>query len=133
MAKGREQHQARLAHLSSFGKELTRRAKSKCELCEAAGRKLAVVELPPEPREPEIERCLMLCDDCAQAVLEPKRFQGGDHWRCLAQTVWSGEPAIQAAALRLLKRQEGSQPWAREALETMFAEEEVETLAGEAD
>ncbi len=132
MAKGREDHQARLAHLSSFGKELARRAKSKCELCEAAGEKLAIVELPPEPRDPEIERCVMLCDACAEAIREPKRFAAGDHWRCLAQTVWSEVPAVQAAALRLLKRQEGSQVWARETLESVFPEAEVELLAAEA-
>lgn len=131
MAKGREEHQARLAHLNSFGKELARRAKSKCELCEVAGEKLAVVEIPPEPRDPEIERCVMLCEPCATAVRESKKFQPGDHWRCLGQTVWSEVPAVQALALRLLRRQEDKQVWAREALESVFADEEVEALAGE--
>lgn len=129
MAKGREEHQARVAHLTSFGKELARRAKSKCELCEVAGEKLAVVELPPAPREPEIGRCVMLCAHCASALTDPKKFQPGDHWRCLAQTVWSEVPAVQAAALRLLRRQEGTQRWAQEALESVFADPEVEALA----
>lgn len=131
MAKGREEHQARVAHLNSFGKELARRAKSKCELCEVAGEKLLVLEVPPEPRGPEVERCVMLCEACATAVREPKKFRAGDHWRCLAQTVWSEVPAVQALALRLLKRQEDSQAWARETLETVFADEEVEALAAE--
>lgn len=132
MARGREEYQARIAHLNSFGKELARRAKSKCELCEVAGDKLSVVELPPEPGDPEIGRCLMLCEACADAIREPKGFQAGDQWRFLAQMVWSEVPAVQAAALRLLKRQEGSQVWARESLETVFPGEDVEELAAEA-
>ncbi len=133
MAKGREAHNERVAHLNSFGKELARRAKSSCELCEVGGQKLSVVEIPPAPREPDLSRCVMLCAACQEAVENPKTFQPGDQWRCLAQTVWSEIPAVQALALRLLKRQEGSQIWARETLETVFPEEEVEALAAEAD
>lgn len=131
MAKGHAEHQARLAELNSFGKDLARRAKSKCELCEVAGEKLSIVELPPEPRDPDYDRCVLLCDRCAEAVSNPSRFEAGDHWRCLAQTVWSEVPAVQALALRLLRRQEQTQVWARETLESVFDDEEVETLAAE--
>lgn len=133
MAKGREAHDERVAHLNSFGKELARRAKSKCELCEVAGEKLAIIEIPPVPREPDLARCVMLCEGCQMAVENPKKFQAGDHWRCLAQTVWSEVPAVQALAIRLLKRQEDSQVWARETLETVFPDEDVEELAAEAE
>ena len=41
MAKGYELHQARMMALQGMGKDLTRRAKSKCELTGAAGVSLA--------------------------------------------------------------------------------------------
>ena len=77
MAKGREEHDARTARLQSFGKDLARRAKSKCELCEKAGEKLRIFEVPPEPRDPDRERCLLLCGRCYEQAAEIKRFQPG--------------------------------------------------------
>lgn len=133
MARGKEEHQARTALLQSFGKDLARRSKSRCELCEAAGEKLSIVEVPPEPRDPEIGECVMLCEACATAVREPRRFRAGNHWRCLAQTLWSEVPAVQVLALRLLRRQERSEAWARESLEMFYPDDEIEARAAEAD
>ena len=47
MAKGLDKHRERLEALALFGKDLTRRAGSKCELCETAGVKLQIHEVPP--------------------------------------------------------------------------------------
>ncbi|MEM6280196.1 MAG: phnA protein [Verrucomicrobiota bacterium] len=132
MARGHAQHQARAAQLKSFGKDLARREKSKCELCELGGQTLEIVELPPVPRDPDFGRSLLLRRNCADAVPQEKQFRGGDHWRFLAQSVWSEVPAVQALALRFLRRQEDTQAWAREALETAFVDEEVERMAAEA-
>lgn len=134
MAKGYQANQERRGILTSFGKELARRSRSKCELCEAAGVALAVYEVPPEPSgDPEIERCVFICDNCSNQSENPKRFQPGEHWRCLAQTVWSETPAIQVLATRLLKRQEKSQAWAREALDGLFLDEELEEWVTKAE
>ena len=119
--------------VNGFGKELARRARSCCELCEKCGVPLRVVEMPPSPREPEIERCLMLCEECESALLEPKQFRSGEHWRCLATTVWSEVPAVQVAAVRLLKRLSVDQDWAREALDGVFLDEELESWVTEAE
>jgi protein PhnA len=132
MAKGREEHDARTARLQSFGKDLARRAKSKCELCERAGEKLSIFEVPPEPREPDIDRCLLLCERCREQADGLKRFQPGEHWRILAEMAWSGIPMVQVMAVRLLRRQAGAQAWAREALETLDLDEDLEKLVTEA-
>ncbi len=127
MAKGYQENKERTATLSMFGKDLARRARSKCELCEASGVSLSVCEVPPVPSGmPEIERCVFICDSCREQFLNPKKFKPGEQWRCLAQTVWTEVPAIQVAAVRLLKRQADSQAWAREALDGLFLDEEIE-------
>jgi len=132
MAKGRELHDARMARLRAFGKDLARGAKSRCELCEASGAKLEIYEVPPEPAEPEMDRCVLLCETCLREVSKPAAFRAGEHWRCLANSVWSERPAVQVLAVRLLRRQAASQAWARETLEDLYLEEAVESWAGEA-
>lgn len=122
-----------MAILSSFGKDLARRAKSKCELCETSGVKLVPYELEPVPAEPEFDNCLMICENCNEQASEPRKFKPGEHWRCLAGTVWSEVPAVQVMAARLLKRQAGDQDWAREALDGLFLDEEIEEWVTKAD
>ncbi len=129
MAKGYEENQARVAAIASFGKELARRSRSRCELCESSGVKLSAFEVAPVPREPDPDRCLFLCEECREQVEHPKRFQPGERWRCLAQTLWSEVPAVQVMAVRLLRRQADSQSWAREALENAFLDPEIEAWA----
>ena len=129
MAKGFESNQARVAALASFGKDLARRARSKCELCETGGVKLQTFEVPPVPSEPEFDRCLLLCERCYQQASDERKFEAGEHWRCLAQTLWSDLPAVQVMAVRLLRRQADSQDWAREALDGAYLDPEVEEWA----
>lgn len=129
MAKGYETNQERLAVLSSFGKDLARRAKSRCELCEASGVKLSIYEVPPVPREPDFGICAFLCENCLEQADHPKRFVAGESWRFLTQSLWSEVPAIQALSLRLLRRQADSQAWAREALEDAWVDPAIEEWA----
>ncbi len=132
MAKGYEVNQERVAAIASFGKELARRSKSRCELCETSGVRLTAFEVPPEPKVPELDRCLFLCERCREQAENPRRFQAGEDWRCLAQAVWSEIPAIQVMAVRLLRRQADSQPWAQETLEEAYLDPEIAAWADEA-
>jgi len=131
MAKGREEHQARVAALQSFGKDLARRARSTCELCEEVREGLRIVEVPPAPKEPTWESCVLLCERCEKAVMAPGKIEKGEHWRCLAQSVWSEVPAVQVLATRLLRAQSDSEDWARETLDTVFLEESIENWVTE--
>lgn len=131
MAKGREGHEARLAARNAFGKDLARRAKSKCELCERAGERLFVYEVPPIPREPDFDRCLFLCEDCLGQADEPRRFRPGPQWRFLAAQAWSENPMVQVLSVRLLRRQAHEQDWAREALEGLDLDEAAESIVTE--
>ncbi|MDQ8179725.1 hypothetical protein [Pelagicoccus sp. SDUM812005] len=125
MAKGLEKHQAKQSQLSALGKDLTRRSGSKCELCEASGVALRPMPVPPEDEEPEVETCVFVCDTCREQLENPKRIDPA-HWRCAAQSVWSEVPAVQVVAARVLDHLGKTELWAREALEDVFFEEEVE-------
>lgn len=126
MARGKEEHAAGIAILNSFGKELARRAKSRCELCGRSGEKLQVFEVPPEEKSPSIDRCVLLCSPCYEAFSRPAKFVPGEQWRCLAESAWSELAPVQVLAVRLLKRLADTEDWAREALGSLFLEEEVE-------
>lgn len=133
MAKGFEENRIRNEAIASFGKDLARRSRSRCELCEQSGLSLSAMEVPPAPREPAIGHCVFLCDDCRDQSENIRRFQAGENWRCLAQTLWSETPAVQVMAVRLLRRQSASQPWAREALENAFLDPDVESWADQSE
>jgi protein PhnA len=130
MSKGYDQNQQRHRALTLFGKDLTRRCRSKCELCEVAGEALSVFEFPPAPAEPEFPRCLFLCDRCREE-LGGATIALPERWRCLNNTVWSEIPVVQASAVTLLRRLASDHPWAKELLDQVFLEPDTQTLLGE--
>ncbi|WP_419533765.1 phnA protein [Endozoicomonas sp.] len=128
MAKGLLKHQERQSALSLLGKDLARRAKSKCEICEASGVPLSIYEVEPVPSEPDYDHCLMLCETCKTQLESPKRLEP-NHWRCLTKSIWSQIPAVQVVSLRQLRKLSEKQDWAIEALEHAYVEPEIESWA----
>ncbi|NQZ56412.1 MAG: PhnA domain-containing protein [Lentisphaeraceae bacterium] len=125
MARGRDEHEARKMEVSSFGKDLARRCKSHCELC-GENTSLEIFEVPPVG-EPNIEKCVMICEPCRVQVQEPKAMDV-NHWHCLNDAAWSEEPAIQVLAWRLLTRLK-DHAWAEDLLEQMYLDEEIQAWA----
>lgn len=104
---------------------LLERSGSKCELC-SADQNLSVYEIPPEAsRSPE--KCILLCNTCLSQLSEPSTMEA-NHWRCLNDSMWSQEPAVQVMAWRALKLL-SSEPWAQDLLDMMYLEEDVKTWA----
>ncbi len=128
MAKGLLKHQERQDALSLLGKDLARRAKSKCEICEASGVPLFIYEVAPVPSEPDYDHCLMLCETCKTQLENPKRVDP-NHWRCLTKSIWSQLPVVQVVSLRQLRKLSAKQDWAIEALEHAYLEPEIEQWA----
>jgi protein PhnA len=128
MAKGYELHQARMMALQGLGKDLARRAKSKCELTGAAGVRLWPYEVPPAGETPELDRTLLLSEECLEMLEHPERL-AGRHWQCLVEAVWSEMPALQVVAWRLLHELAQREDWAREALEEVSLDPETEAWA----
>ena len=132
MGKGYETHQARVLALQGLGKDLARRAKSKCELTGVSGIPLRPYEVPPVGEYPDIERTLLISEACHEVLERPDRLKGRE-WQCLAEVVWSEMPAVQVVAWRMLKELAKREDWAREAIEEIFLDEEVEAWARSAE
>ncbi len=124
MAKGYDENQEQKNRLNFLGKDLVRRSRSKCELCDADGVKLTTFEVPPESDPVTADQCLFLCDTCREQIENPKRVDA-DHWRCLNNAVWSDVPAVQVISARMLKRL-SKEHWAEELLEQAYFSEEVD-------
>lgn len=115
--------------LSRFAKDLVRRSRSHCELCDRSGMKLDVYELPPLAEEPYIDGCIFICDGCRKQIIEPKKMIPG-HWRCLNNALYSGVPAVQVMSFRLLKRLAANEAhWAQELLEHAYLDPDAERWA----
>ena len=78
--------------------------------------------------EPDIERTLLISEACHEVLEYPKRLKGRE-WQCLAEVVWSEMPAVQVVAWRVLHHLAKSEAWAREVVEEVFLDEEVEEWA----
>ena len=128
MAKGYEMNQARVWALRGLGKDLARRAKSRCELTGVSGVPLFPYEVPPVPNDPDIDRILLISEDCLRALESPKSL-AGQEWRPLAETVWSTLPAAQVTAWRMLTVLASREDWARTVLEEVFLDPEIEQWA----
>lgn len=132
MGKGYETHQARVLALQGLGKDLARRAKSKCELTGAAGVPLRPYEVPPVAEDPDIARTLLISEACHEMLERPAQLKGRE-WQCLAEAVWSEMPAVQVVAWRMLNELAKREDWARDAIEEIFLDEEVEAWAKSAE
>jgi protein PhnA len=124
MAKGFDNDQARKSTLSLFGKDLARRAKSKCELCEDKT-SLSIYELPPVTKEPEYDNCIFICDSCRENIND-KKMRNSNHWRCLNGALWSEVPVVQVMSIRLLQRLSNDHQWAHDMLDQAYPSEEIQ-------
>lgn len=133
MGKGYEVHQARILALQSLGKDLARRAKSKCEITGQGGVPLRPYEVPPVTAEPDLEHTLLLCE-AVHAVLEKPSTLAGRSWQSpLSEIVWSDMPAVQVVAWRMLNHLAKKEDWARDVVEEVFLDEGVEEWARAAE
>jgi len=121
MARGLEEHQARLDELNQLGKGLARRAKSCCELCGASSA-LQIFEVPPV-QEPNLDAALLICEVCAEQLKQPESMDG-NHWFGLQERIWSEVPAIQVMAWRILQQLK-DQTWAADLLDQVYLDDQV--------
>lgn len=122
MVRGYDKNQERLSALGLLGKDLARRAHSRCELCGASGVKLRTREIEPVPAEPALTHCLLICDACNTEL--DRRVPDINYWRFLETIAWSELPALQVTAVRLLRSISAS--WAEQLLEQLYLFPEAE-------
>ena len=132
MATGYQGKFHRQNMLSRFAKELVRRSRSHCELCDRSGVRLEVFEVAPQEEDPRPEACVFICETCKKQIEHPKKTIPS-HWRCLNNALWSEVPAVQVVSYRMLKRLASSQHWAEELLENAYLDPETEEWADQVD
>ncbi|EKF75515.1 phnA protein [Alcanivorax hongdengensis A-11-3] len=105
----------------SLESELLARADSQCELC-GAGQALSVYAVPPEA-DGSAASCALLCETCI-TQLETPGSEDINHWRCLNDSMWSPQPAVQVLAWRMLTRLR-AEGWPQELLDMLYLEDDV--------
>ncbi len=108
-------------------KSLQERSGSKCELCVSTD-SLVVFQIPDSPQNlSEADKSILLCKTCLNSINSPKNADN-NHWRCLNDSMWTPEPAVQVMAWRTLNsiKAEG---WPQDLLEMLYLEDDVKAWA----
>lgn len=104
---------------------LKQRSSNSCELCTAT-ENLVVFPVPPES-DLSVQQSIYLCQNC-QSQINGETELNTNHWRCLNDSMWSQEPAVQVMAYRMLHKL-NSESWAQDALDMIYLEDDVRTWA----
>ena len=104
---------------------LQKRSNNCCELCSAT-ENLSVYPVPPKS-DLSVQQSVYLCDTCV-AQIEGEQDLDINHWRCLSDSMWNQEPAVQVMAYRMLHKL-SSESWAQDALDMIYLEDDVRTWA----
>ncbi|MGJ8656697.1 MAG: phnA protein [Akkermansiaceae bacterium] len=128
MAKGYDADKQRKELVSSFGKDLARRAKSKCELSGESGVPLIIYEMEPVKAEPDFNQCLFISQTSLAQIKNPKLLVP-DQWRILGEQVWSELPQVQIMAVRMLTYIAKNEHWAQEILDNMYLDDSIMDIA----
>lgn len=111
----------------SIEQTLMKRANACCELCGSASSPSAF-DVPASP-EVSSDCSLLLCDTCKPQI-EGTIDLEGNHWRCLNDSMWSQEAAVQVMAWRTLKGLiAAGELWAQDMLDMMYLEEATQKWA----
>ncbi|MFB0980931.1 MAG: PhnA domain-containing protein [Alteromonadaceae bacterium] len=104
---------------------LKARSKTSCELCTSKDN-LAVFPVPPTS-DLSAQQCVYLCSVCTEQVNGDADIDV-NHWRCLNDSMWNQEPAVQVMSYRMLHKL-SAESWAQDALEMIYMEDDVKTWA----
>jgi len=101
------------------------RSNSSCELCTSTTH-LAIYPVPPTS-DLSAQQSIYLCVNCTEQI-EGTTELNVNHWRCLNDSMWNQEPAVQVMSYRMLHKL-SAESWAQDALEMIYMEDDVKTWA----
>ncbi len=112
---------------------LQQRCNNQCELC---ANDQSLTQFAVEPSNGSLEQTIAVCEVCL-ADLQQGNSDNPNHWRCLNDSMWSQEPAVQVAAWRQLGQlARQGESWAQDLQDMMYLDDETkewaEALAREA-
>jgi protein PhnA len=107
----------------SISTKLNDRFQGLCELCTTAP---ATHDYAVSPKNNDvIENEVALCDTC---LVNIDAEDAGNHWQCLAGSIWNTEPSVQALTYRILYANK-DKDWASEIMSSVELDETVITWA----
>lgn len=104
---------------------LQSRSNNTCELC-AGTFGLKVYTIPPSLNE-SVDNSLLICDTCYSQI-EKQSEMDTNHWRCLNDSMWNENVAVQIMSWRMLQRLR-NEGWPKNLLDMMYLDEEALALA----
>ncbi|SMD36860.1 phosphonoacetate hydrolase [Reichenbachiella faecimaris] len=105
----------------SIEKELQQRSESKCELCTSPD-ELLVYTVAPKPGDSS-DQCTYLCVTCQTQIDYPDQTDT-NHWRCLNDSMWNTNPAVQVLAWRMLNRLR-AEGWPQDLLDMLYLDDDT--------
>ncbi|CAD0007839.1 MULTISPECIES: PhnA domain-containing protein [Flavobacterium] len=105
----------------SIERELNKRSGSKCELCGAQENLKVYTVLPTQ--KGGIDEAVLACSTCIDQIENPDNVDL-NHWRCLNDSMWNENIAVQVVAWRMLSRMR-SAGWPQELLDMMYLDEDT--------
>ena len=100
----------------SVDKALMERSGGVCELC---GSDAGLVSFAVAPKNDEI----VVCSTCSTQLNDASQVEA-NHWRCLNDSMWSVEPAVQVVVYRMLNAVKAD-GWSQDLMDQMYMEPEV--------
>lgn len=99
---------------------LLQRSGKQCELCGSTNG-LEVYEVPPQD-QPSEDNSIISCTKC-RAQIEKREELDSQHWKGLAEHMWSEVPGVQVMAWRMLSRLR-HESWASDNLDMLYLDDE---------
>lgn len=104
---------------------LQNRSNTTCELCTATNG-LKVYTIPPSLNE-SVDNSLLICDTCFSQI-EKQSDMDSNHWRCLNDSMWNENVAVQIMSWRMLQRLR-NEGWPKDLLDMMYLDDDALALA----
>lgn len=101
------------------------RSKNTCELC-ASTEDLKQYTIPPSLNE-NVANDLLVCKICFNQI-EGNEEMNPNHWRCLNDSMWNENVAVQIMAWRMLQRVR-NEGWPKDLLDMMYLDDYASALA----
>ncbi len=105
----------------SLSAPLEQRSEGKCELCQSTDQ-LDTFQVPPKMAD-EVENQVAICPVCLAQIEDPSTIDA-NHWRCLNDSIWNPNPAVQVIAFRQLNNLI-KEAWAQDLLGMIYMEEDT--------
>ena len=105
----------------SIEKELNKRSGSKCELCGTEENLKTYQVLPTQ--KGGLDESILACTTCIDQIENPDNVDL-NHWRCLNDSMWNENAAVQVVAWRMLNRMRAA-GWPQELLDMLYLDEDT--------